>query len=263
MRSKKKELQMNGDLKRLQGQWSVDQLEVDGQPFSPMGAKIAIDGEAFTTTGMGGAYEGTVEVRPQRRPKEFDFTFTKGPEKGNRSLGIYELDGDVWKICFTMRNGTRPSAFATTPGSGLALETLKRGAALKPTQESLVRSAVDDALAGGGLLAGEWSLLSCALDGDAIEESLLKFGKRADDGQKVTVSFGPQVVLKASYTTDWGATPHTIDFRLLQGGRTRLGIFELLEDTLKICHAAPDDPRPTEYATVRGDGRTLAVWKRK
>ncbi len=253
---------MTADLKNLQGEWTIRELEVDGQAFSPLGSKIGITGESFTTNGMGAAFEGVIEVRPRKRPKEFDLVFTKGPETGNRSLGIYELVGDVWRICFTMRGGRRPTAFATTPGSGLALETLMRGAASK-TEEGDTGSAVDDALSGGGLLAGEWSLVSCALNGEATEESLLKFGRRVDDGQKVTVSFGPQVVLKASYTTDWGASPHTIDFRLLTGGRTRLGIFELNGDTLKVCHAAPDEPRPTEYETVRGDDRTLAVWKRK
>jgi len=255
---------MNGDLKKLQGEWNIQELEVNGQSFSPMGSKIVIDGENFLTNGMGAAFEGVVEVRPRKRPKEFDLIFTKGPEKGNRSLGIYELDGDVWKICFTMRNGTRPTAFATSPGSELALETLRRGVtAQAPAPEAATGSAVDDALASGGILAGEWSLVSCALDGEAIEESLLKFGKRVDDGRKVTVSFGSQVVLKATYTTDWGASPHTIDFRLLNGARTRLGIFEFSDDTLKVCHAAPDDPRPAEYVTVPGDSRTLAVWKRK
>ncbi|HKD09303.1 MAG TPA: TIGR03067 domain-containing protein [Bryobacteraceae bacterium] len=252
---------MNGDLKKLQGEWSIQALEVDGQSFSPLGSKIAIGGEGFTTNGMGAVYEGRVELRPRKRPKEFDFVFTKGPEKGNRSLGIYELDGDVWRICFTMRGGDRPKAFATKPGSGLALETLRRGVGAKedaPTTDS----AADSALAGGGPLVGEWSLVSCALNGEAIEESLLKFGKRVDDGRKVIVSFGSQVVLRASYTTDWRASPHTIDFRLLNGGRTRLGIFDLSGDTLKVCHAAPDDPRPTEYVTARGDDRTLAVWKR-
>jgi uncharacterized protein (TIGR03067 family) len=255
-------MRLNGDLKKLQGEWSIQELEVDGQSFSPMGSKIAISGESFTTNGMGAAYEGTVELQPRKRPKEFDFVFTKGPEKGNRSLGIYELEGEVWRICFTMRGGNRPKAFATTPGSGLAFESLRRGDEAKE-HAPITRSAIDDALAGGGPFAGEWSLVSCALNGEAIEESLLKFGKRVDDGRKVTVSFGSQVVLRASYTADWGVSPHTIDFRLLNGGRTRLGIFELSDEMLKVCHAAPDELRPTEYVTVRGDDRTLAVWKRK
>ncbi len=52
--------------------------------------------------------------------------FTEGPEKGNTNRGIYELEGDIWKMCVSMTGGPASIKFATSAGSGCALETLRR-----------------------------------------------------------------------------------------------------------------------------------------
>jgi hypothetical protein len=41
-------------------------------------------------------------------------------------LGIYELDGDTYKLCGDMQGKSRPTEFAVKPGSGFVLEVLKR-----------------------------------------------------------------------------------------------------------------------------------------
>src|ERR1035437_3738260 len=123
---------MANDLEKLQGAWNVVALQTDGRkmPASMVrGARIVIEGERFSTIAMGAAYGGTVSVDEAQVPKAFNLNFTEGPEKGNTSYGIYELDGDTWKICLTITGNQRPREFATKPGSGLALETLERGAA--------------------------------------------------------------------------------------------------------------------------------------
>lgn len=57
-------------------------------------------------------------------------------------------------------------------------------------------------------------------------------------------------------------TPKTLDQTFTKGGagagKTSLWIYELKDDTLKICATAPGDPRPTEFK-----GNTLQVWKRQ
>src|SRR4030081_989685 len=133
------------DLDKLQGSWNITSLEVEGQPMpAPCGARIVIEGTRFQSLGMGAVYEGTVEVDGTKKPKAFDLVFTAGPEKGNRSLGIYELKGDRWKICLTVTGDKRPKKFATTPGSGCALETLARGTGknLEPEVEEPASAAV-------------------------------------------------------------------------------------------------------------------------
>jgi uncharacterized protein (TIGR03067 family) len=125
------EVTMKTDIERLQGVWNVVSLELDGQAMAAAalgGARIAIHGDHFTSTGMGATYEGTIELDTARTPKTVNMNFTAGPEKENTSFGIYELEEDTWRICLTTRGTERPAKFATQPGTGIALETLKRDA---------------------------------------------------------------------------------------------------------------------------------------
>jgi uncharacterized protein (TIGR03067 family) len=114
------------DVNKLQGSWTIVSLEMEGKSIPVSGAKIVIEGSRFTTTGMGAPYKGTMEINTSVTPKTIDMKFDEGPEKGNSSLGIYELDGDTWRLCLTTRGNERPKKFAAEPGTGIALEILKK-----------------------------------------------------------------------------------------------------------------------------------------
>lgn len=120
---------MSDDIKALQGTWRITTLEIDGKSLPQgflSGASITIDGDKFTTTSMGAEYKGTFTTGSSGTLKTIDLKFATGPEKGHTSLGIYELDGDKWRLCLTITSKTRPAKFETSPKSGLALETLER-----------------------------------------------------------------------------------------------------------------------------------------
>lgn len=120
---------MNNDIDRLQGLWNFESLELDGiaVPAAMLATStIAIAGDAFVTRSAGATYEGTFVVDESAQPKAIDMHFTGGPEKGNKSLGIYELTGDRWRVCLGLTGRPRPSGFFTTPGSGHAFEILVR-----------------------------------------------------------------------------------------------------------------------------------------
>jgi uncharacterized protein (TIGR03067 family) len=245
---------MGRDLDGLQGTWDIVSLELDGQKMSGGGARIVVAGKRFTTSAMGAAYGGTVAVHQTTKPKSFELHFEEGPEKGNTSFGIYELDGDRWKICLTTRGSERPREFAAPPGAGIALEILERVVA----PESLAAPA---SLAGEGAaeLAGVWTALSLVRDGQALPASMLQYGKRTATANDVSVKFGPQVMLKAKYAVDRSRTPMTMDY-VLADGRTQHGIWALEGERLTTCFGAPGQPRPGDFETAPGDGRTLAVW---
>ena len=248
---------MAGDLDRLQGTWSIVSLEMDGQKMSGGGGQIVVRGNRFTTIAMGASYEGTLVVRETGAPKSFDLLFEEGPEKGNTSLGIYELEGDTWKICLTTRGNQRPKKFAAPPGTGIALETLQRGTAAEVPAAGEAPAATVSRTAGG--IDGEWIPLSVVIDGKPLEKSLLKYGKRTATASEVTVKFGPQVMVQAQYSVDRSQTPMTMDY-LLARGRTQYGIWSLEDDRLTTCFGAAGKARPTEFASMPGDGRTLTVW---
>jgi uncharacterized protein (TIGR03067 family) len=94
----------------------------------PASGSISIDGDRFTTSTMGAEHSGTIQIDAAKRPKRFDLVFTTGPHAGSRSLGIYQLDGDSWRICLGSAGNSRPTSFSTAPGSGHVLEMLARGA---------------------------------------------------------------------------------------------------------------------------------------
>ena len=222
----------------------------------PAGGGIEIDGDRFQSIGMGAEYSGKVEIDDTAKPKHFDLVFTNGPEAGNRNRGIYQLKGKTWKLCLDTTGRSRPSEFRTVPGSGLALEVFTRGAALQDEPDPVAVPTGDDT---GGELAGEWQLVAAFQEGQALDASMVKTGRRVTTATQTTTYFGKQVYMKATYTTDATQTPKTID--LVSNGKTQLGIYEVAGDTMKICFSRTGLPRPTDYETRAGDGRTSAVWK--
>jgi uncharacterized protein (TIGR03067 family) len=251
---------MRQDLDGLQGTWNIVSLEMDGQKMPGAGARIVVRGDRFTTIAMGATYEGTVAVHQTTVPKSFDLYFEEGPEKGNTNLGIYELDGDRWKICLTTRGSQRPREFAAPPGTGIALQILQRGSVadvpVAPGSPDAEGSPPGDSAAE---LAGIWTPLSLVRDGQAFPPSVLKFGKRTATANQVTVQFGPQVVPKARYSVDRSSTPMAMDY-LLADGQTQHGIWALEGKRLTTCFGAPGAARPSEFASSPEDGRTLTVW---
>ena len=255
---------MGKDLDSLQGSWSITALEVEGQPMPAAmlsDARVVIKGGRFKSTGMGAVYEGILELDPSRNPWKLDMKFDAGPEKGATNPGIYELDGDVLRICLNTRGSVRPSSFATTPGSGFALETLTRG--VVKAEKSKKPAPAPAGTGPATEFEGEWRMVSGVIDGLTMEESVVKWVKRVTKGNQTTVYAGPQVMLKFEFTHDASKSPKAIDYVNLAGpnkGKSQQGIYEFEGKLLKVHIAAPGAPRPTRFESS-GAG-SLTVWKR-
>lgn len=257
------------DIDLLQGAWTVTTLEMDGRqvPSGMLGgARIVVQGDRFTSTGMGATYEGTLELDASSTPRQINMKFSVGPEKGNINPGIYDLQGNTLKLCLATRGDARPSSFASAPGSGVAFETLTRG---EPEIDENMTSKSPKAVpasAGVNDLEGEWNLISAVMDGKPMDDSMAKWVNRVTRGNQTTVYAGPQVMLKVEFTVDTSITPKAIDYVGLAGpnqGKAQHGIYEFEGNLLKMCVAAPGTARPIAFESVPGDGSTLTVWKRK
>ena len=266
---------MNDDLKSLQGVWNVSSLEVDGQKMPEhmlANGKIVIQGSRFTSTGMGPVYEGMVTLDASSNPRHIDMTFDAGPEKGNTNLGIYKLDGDTWTLCLAMRGSVRPSKFATTNGSGFALESLTRGSASpsakakRPSSQKAPKQTVEISSGVKTEFEGEWQMVSGVMSGAAMDAASVQWVKRITVGNQTTVHAGPQTILKVTFTHDRSKLPQTLTYVITAGsgkGKTQMGIYEFEGDLLRICMSAPGSPSaPAQFESQRGDGRTLTAWKR-
>lgn len=118
------------EMARLEGEWLMVSGENDGQPmpeeFRKSAKRVAKDGE--TTVMIAGQLfmKAKFTVDPSKKPKHVDYVMTGGLTKGKTQLGIYELDGDTVKFCFSSPGKERPPDFSTKEGSGRVLSVWKR-----------------------------------------------------------------------------------------------------------------------------------------
>jgi uncharacterized protein (TIGR03067 family) len=118
------------ELARFEGTWrwvlietekmKIPEDEISGPRMKLMGDKFTVNESADAT------FSGTFKVDPSKKPKTIDVTFTDGPDKGKTLLGIYELEGDTYKVCVDPEGKNRPTEFKIKPGSGHVLQVLKR-----------------------------------------------------------------------------------------------------------------------------------------
>ena len=118
------------ELKKLQGEWVMAGLEIDGRPVPEdkiKGTTLLIKGDKYTVTVKGKSHETTFTIDPGRKPKAIDMFFPDGPNAPKLSKGIYALEGDTLKLCRAQAPGQpRPKEFATWPDTGVFLVTWKR-----------------------------------------------------------------------------------------------------------------------------------------
>ena len=120
---------VEAELKRFEGTWRFESLVVEGKVVPPEGLKttrLTLKGDTFVMTDPMATYKGTFTLDLGVKPKRIDMAFTEGPEAGKTVQAIYELDGDTYKVCVGLAGRGRPERFASEPGSGHALEVLRR-----------------------------------------------------------------------------------------------------------------------------------------
>jgi uncharacterized protein (TIGR03067 family) len=115
-------------------------------------------------------------------------------------------------------------------------------------------------------LQGTWSDLSERFDGAAVPQHLLVGNRTEFKGSEYIHIYRNEFAESGTFRVDPNASPKAIDFMIQKGphaGQTQPGIYKLEGDTLTVCTAHPDRPiRPTQFATVPGDGLGLTVLKR-
>lgn len=273
------------DLRALEGEWQFARLEVDGAAMPPAGiagSRVLIDGDRFRTESPGGNHDGVFTIDVEASPRRIDIEFVEGPEAGNRSLGIYDLRGDQLTICLAFPGVPRPAGFSTTPGSGHALERLRRTSARRPagvtggtraaaSQVPAKPSPAQDPRAFEVAmtpllerLQGEWSCLELNQGGQPMPDEWLGFGSRRTTGNETTVTFGGQVQVHARMRFDESTAPVLVDYLYLAGssaGNVGLGLIDWSGDEVRFVIAAPGQPRPADFAP--GKHRTVSRWRRK
>ena len=118
------------ELKKFQGIWTVESVEVGGKKLPAdlfKGTTVTFEGDKYSVK-MGDmeVQAATQKLDPSKSPKTLDSKVTDGPNKGSVILGIYEIDGDTLKACFDPRGKKRPTEFKSPAGSEIFLNVHKR-----------------------------------------------------------------------------------------------------------------------------------------
>jgi uncharacterized protein (TIGR03067 family) len=129
----KKELELKGDLKKLQGIWKATKIVYNGDELSSDDAgriKITIKGTTLTldaTKEIRSEY-ATIKIKLDEttKPKCIDATIAAGGKKGVTLESIYKLDGDKLTICTKVLGMDRPTKFESPGGESIALVEMER-----------------------------------------------------------------------------------------------------------------------------------------
>lgn len=116
-------------------------------------------------------------------------------------------------------------------------------------------------------IEGTWKIVELEIDGNKVKE---------EDIQKIRVVNGPdgtwsvrsedKEVIKGTSTIYPTQKPRMIDFTPTEGdqkGQVHLGIYELAENTRKLCFAPPGKARPTDFSSAPGSENILVSFERE
>jgi uncharacterized protein (TIGR03067 family) len=113
---------------------------------------------------------------------------------------------------------------------------------------------------------GTWQVSSLEVDGNkSAEEDAKKITVINDADGKWAIEVEGKVIARGTSEIDPTKKPRTVDLMVTEGdgkGQTALGIYELGDDTRKVCLAPAGKDRPSEFSSTAGSGHVLAVLKR-
>ena len=116
------------ELKALTGSWKAVSVVSDGTEMSKEEVgkiTLTVKGAKYTLkTPDGQEIEGSHKLDPSKKPKELDLI--RDVDKDQKTLGIYELTKDTYKVCLGRPGKDRPKAFESKDGSGHRLVVFKR-----------------------------------------------------------------------------------------------------------------------------------------
>ena len=243
---------------RFEGAWRVVSVEIEGKKMPDKFFKefrLVLKGPQYTFHEGDMASQGTYSVDVSKKPKQIDIKISEGPDKDKTMLGIYELEGDTYRLCLNPTGKDRPTEFASKPGSGHILEVLQREKDAPKDKGDAVEKEM-------AKLAGTWQLVSAETDGEKVPDERAKQIRVVIAKGKHTVYFKDKAIAEGvAFRIDPTKTPKEVE-DTLKDGQKILGIYELDGDTLRSCVAAVGKERPTRFSGATGSGCTLRVFKR-
>jgi uncharacterized protein (TIGR03067 family) len=113
------------DLAKLEGTWEAssaihDGKETDAEALKKL--KLTVKDGNYTLDRGKDTLKGTLKVDSSKTPRTIDAVRADG----SAIHGIYELSGDVFKVCFAGPKKDRPTEFTAKEGTGNQMTVWKR-----------------------------------------------------------------------------------------------------------------------------------------
>jgi len=120
---------MNGP-NRLYGSWSCVSAIVDGRSLPKETVALLrltlTENRYKTEKGSEVLFDSTYTLDSSKDPKEINMVGTEGDLTGKEAQGIYRVEDNLLRICYTMPGVGRPIKFESPPGSKVYLIVWKR-----------------------------------------------------------------------------------------------------------------------------------------
>ena len=238
------------ELKQLQGNWESVSLTEGGKQLAIEngfgGALLQIKGNTFVIgekkpNGEKSEVDtGQIEIDSTTTPKTIDFI-----GRAQLTIGIYEFEDGVLRICLVEQGGTdapageripatkplkRPTTFDSPAGSNMMLMEFTRK---EPAKENDIPN-----------IQGTWQVTYSEDGGRIAPQEMLKELRFVIGEQNLTTEIGGQKSI-STYKLDPSTNPKSID--LTENGRMKQAIYDLVGDTLRICIAESGEQRPTAF----------------
>ena len=129
-----------------------------------------------------------------------------------------------------------------------------------PTKAALIQQDYD-------ALTGRWQLVSSIVDGKPVPEAEVKATVLITDHDEFRFPADARVGTAplGKFTIDPTRRPKTVDSTALSGpdkGKVTKGIYEIVDaENKRACWGRPGGPRPTNFTSTPGSGRTLQYWR--
>jgi uncharacterized protein (TIGR03067 family) len=118
------------DLKKLQGTWECVSMEREGDEVPAehlKGTSVVYEDDLATLYRDGELFRQSIlTLDPSKKPKRINSWDLAGPYADDSVPGIYEIDGDTLKLCFSRPKVARPSEFTTKKEPGFLYVVYKR-----------------------------------------------------------------------------------------------------------------------------------------
>jgi uncharacterized protein (TIGR03067 family) len=119
------------DKERMQGSWRVIAAESKGEKVEAINLKgllLTFEGDDIQVKENKEVQKRyAFKLRPDKKPKQIDFTYTAGPRRGKTDRGIYQFQGERLTFCIQEDEElARPREFETELKSSLFLVVLER-----------------------------------------------------------------------------------------------------------------------------------------